>query len=87
MVDLYNFMFVEDDNLALNKSAWQISTVHGGNASKAVDGNPDTIYDHGFCSHTNEGHDKPWLTVDLEQRYLIQKVNITNRADNSGTCV
>ena len=80
-------MFVEDNNLALNKPAWQISTVARGNASRAVDGNPDTIYSNGFCSHTNESHDKPWLTVDLKQRYLIQKVNITNRGQGGGTCV
>ena len=77
-------MFVEDINLALNKSTWQISENAEGIASRAVDGNLNANYGGGSCTHTTFGHVKPWLTVDLEHRYLIQKVTITNRGDCCG---
>ena len=78
-------LFTEDANLALNKSVWQISTSGAGLASRAVDGNVNSWYIRGqSCTHTNEGHVTPWLTVDLEQMYLIQKVKITNRGDCCG---
>ena len=63
---------------------WQISTSYEGHASQAVDGNLNTQYGVGSCTHTHSGHVTPWLTVDLGNRYLIQKVKITNRAGGYG---
>ena len=81
-------MFVADNNLTLNKSAWQISTSSDGVANRAVDGNSNAHFSHGqSCTHTNDGHDKPWLTVDLEQMYLIQNIKITNRGDCCGEAI
>ena len=77
-------MFVGDINLAINKPAWQISEFAEGVASRAVDGNLDADYENGSCTHTSNIHITPWLTVDLGNRYLIQKVTITNRADCCG---
>ena len=79
-------MFVGDNNLAINKRAWQISVFAEGVASRAVDGNLNPDYGNESCTHTNVIHIKPWLTVDLEQMYLIEKVTITNRADCCGEC-
>ena len=79
-------MFVEDINLALNKSTWQISESAKGIASRAVDGNLNTRYRAKSCTHTRDVHVTPWLTVDLGQRYLVQRVTITNRADCCGEC-
>ena len=77
-------MFVADNNLTLNKPVWQISDFDGGIANRAVDGNLNANFADGSCTHTKDRHLKPWLTVDLEQRYLIQKVTIVNRGDCCG---
>ena len=77
-------MFVEDIYLALNKPAWQISTSGNGVASRTVDGNLNANFFGDSCTHTRNGLIKPWLTVHLEHRYLIQKVKISNRARPAG---
>ena len=73
---MYFFYVPEEINLALNKLAWQISTSHCGVASQAVDGDSNPNRGSRSCTHTKTGHITPWLLVDLEQRYLIQKVKI-----------
>eukprot|EP00058_Branchiostoma_floridae_P015451 XP_002600939.1 hypothetical protein BRAFLDRAFT_79129 [Branchiostoma floridae] len=72
-------------NLALGKSAFQTTTFYGfmvnGFASHAVDGNTNTWYHDGSCTHTAEGKDNPAWWVDLGQSYEIGRVTIFNRQD------
>jgi len=62
-------------NLALNKRARQISTAVP--ASNAVDGAVITA----SCTQYNAGN--PWWSVDLGQRYYIDRVAITFPAFSS----
>ncbi|XP_077096478.1 uncharacterized protein LOC143747549 isoform X3 [Siphateles boraxobius] len=67
-------------NLAVGATAVQSSTYGGGEAQRAVDGNRDSDWGHGSCSHTNGDRD-PWWRVDLLEVYKVTRVSITNRGD------
>ncbi|ROL52948.1 Fucolectin-1 [Anabarilius grahami] len=68
-------------NLALHANAVQSSTAHPqGVAQHAVDGNRDSDYGKGSCTHTNVEFN-PWWRVDLGKVYSISNVTITNRED------
>jgi hypothetical protein len=54
------------------------------NSSLAVDGNADSIFNHGSCMHTNEADESPWWAVDLGKRIKVQEVYLTNRGDCCG---
>ncbi|KAM3931076.1 fucolectin-like [Leptodactylus fuscus] len=49
----------------------------------AIDGNQDTEFDHGSCSHTHQEL-SPWWRVDLLRSYRIGHITITNRGDCCG---
>ena len=70
------------ENLAAGKNTTQSSTYQGGpygQSEKAVDGNPDTEYEHGHCSHTNENNPS-WWRVDLGSNNVpVFEVLIINR--------
>ncbi|XP_035682628.1 fucolectin-like [Branchiostoma floridae] len=72
-------------NVALGKTAFQTSEYKPteGNASLAVDGNTDTNYHHGSCTHTvdSPGETNASWWVDLGQSYVIDRVLIFNRQD------
>ncbi|XP_048057043.1 uncharacterized protein LOC125274682 [Megalobrama amblycephala] len=71
----------ESRNLALGAKAVQSSTYdHLTVPQNAVDGNRNSDYHHGSCSHTN-GDKDPWWRVDLLNVYKITRVSITNRGD------
>ncbi|XP_064623622.1 fucolectin-like [Lineus longissimus] len=63
--------------MALGKPARQST---GGSASRAVDGNSNSNYHRGFCTHTGRQRD-PWWSVDLGATYLVQRVHLVNRGD------
>ena len=65
-------------DLALNQPAAQVSEVHGGKASRAVDGNKNTDWYSGSCIHTNVEKD-PWWRVDLGASLPVAEVVIVNR--------
>uniref|UniRef100_A0A671QTR1 Fucolectin tachylectin-4 pentraxin-1 domain-containing protein n=1 Tax=Sinocyclocheilus anshuiensis TaxID=1608454 RepID=A0A671QTR1_9TELE len=68
-------------NVALNARVVQSSLYHReGVAEHAVDGNRDTDYRKGSCTHT-QVQLNPWLRVDLGNAYSISKVALTNRGD------
>ncbi|XP_066297331.1 uncharacterized protein [Branchiostoma lanceolatum] len=69
-------------NVALGKAANQTSTYGTGAASRAVDGDTNTTFDAGTCTHTQE-EDNPTWWVDLGQSYTVERVVIFNRQDNS----
>ena len=53
------------------------------NASNAVDGNSNTNFHHGFCTHTfDQIH--PWWRVDLGRVEPVIEVYIVNRGDCCG---
>ncbi|KAM4693039.1 fucolectin-like [Discoglossus pictus] len=77
------------ENVALKGRATQ-SSVYGNSDHgyvswpvNAIDGNKDSDYNHGSCTHTN-AEDNPWWRVDLLRDYHIVYIKITNRGDCCG---
>ncbi|MEA3228578.1 MAG: discoidin domain-containing protein [Campylobacterota bacterium] len=67
-------------NLAYKKATKQSSTGHGGQSSRAVDGNKNGNYGNNSVTHTNsELH--AWWEVDLGKTAYIQQLKIYNRSD------
>lgn len=66
---------VSNINLALGKPVIQSSEYNGGNfpASLATDGNSNNF------THTGDSDFSPWLEVDLEKTYFVDRVIIQNR--------
>ncbi|XP_075125454.1 fucolectin-like [Leptodactylus fuscus] len=52
-------------------------------AMNAIDGNQDSNYIHGSCTHTHQEL-SPWWRVDLLRSYRISHISITNRGDCCG---
>uniref|UniRef100_G3PGN9 F5/8 type C domain-containing protein n=2 Tax=Gasterosteus aculeatus aculeatus TaxID=481459 RepID=G3PGN9_GASAC len=70
------------ENVALRGKATQ-STRYGdeyGAAYNAIDGNRNSFWLAGSCTHTNE-ETGPWWRVDLLRPYTVTSIAITNRAD------
>ncbi|XP_073342159.1 uncharacterized protein [Pagrus major] len=69
-------------NVALRGKATQSSRlVHPfGTANSAIDGNRESTFIDGSCSHTAE-QTNPWWRVDLLEAYIITSITITNRGD------
>lgn len=57
----------------------QSSTGHGGDASRAVDGDTNGLYSRSTCTHTADS--SPWWQVDLGSSMLIDHVDIYHRTD------
>ncbi|KAI8480406.1 hypothetical protein Bbelb_418640, partial [Branchiostoma belcheri] len=71
-----------DVNVALGKTVYQTSTMEP--ASRAVDGNTNSNWLAGSCTHTADaGETGPSWWVDLAQSYMIARVVIFNRQDGS----
>ncbi|XP_056597699.1 uncharacterized protein si:ch73-359m17.2 isoform X2 [Triplophysa dalaica] len=69
-------------NLAHGAYAVQSSTYYElADAKHAVDGNRDSNYFYGSCTHTAT-ENNPWLRVDLKNIYSVNKIIITNRGDS-----
>nr|Q9I926.1 RecName: Full=Fucolectin-6; Flags: Precursor [Anguilla japonica]BAB03528.1 fucolectin-6 [Anguilla japonica] len=76
------------ENVAVRGKATQSDQLQGqwdafSHASNAIDGNQDSYFYHGSCTHTSGGAN-PWWRVDLLQEYKITSVTITNRGDCCG---
>ncbi|MEQ2291952.1 hypothetical protein AMECASPLE_018088 [Ameca splendens] len=72
-------------NVALRGKATQSQRYEGswdvfGAASNAIDGNRDSTFKHGSCSHTAT-QTNPWWRVDLLDSYIVTQIIITNRRD------
>jgi hypothetical protein len=59
------------------------SSNFGGLASRAIDGNTNTNYYTGTCTHTS-GESNPWWQVDLGSKQAVRAVKVTNRGDCCG---
>lgn len=78
-----NFLYQRTNdgiNIALGKPASQSSTDHGGDASKAVDGNRDGNFGAGSVTHTDH-FGSEWWEVDLQEDFTITRIDIYNRRD------
>ena len=62
-------------NLAEGKYAIQSSTLYGGEASRATDGNEANQWHGGSCTHTSH-EDNPWLMIDLGGEAIVNHVSI-----------
>jgi hypothetical protein len=70
-------------NIARGKPSEQSSTGYGGLAARAVDGDVDTNYKAGSCTHTHYDQE-PWWRVDVGKAQSIGAVQIWNRGDCCG---
>lgn len=70
------------ENLALGKTATQVSTGWYAPASRANDGITDGVFDNGSVSHTNYATN-PWWQVDLGEEFALSNVNVWNRSDRN----
>ncbi|XP_075937416.1 uncharacterized protein LOC142938089 [Anarhichas minor] len=71
------------ENVALRGKATQsdhYDHVREAHAFNAIDGNRDTNFHLGSCTHTDE-ETNPWWRVDLLDSYIVTSVIITNRGD------
>ena len=65
-------------DLAFDQPAEQVSTAHGGLASRAVDGDVTKKWGSDTCMHTNWAKDA-WWRVDLGAPFPVAEVVIVNR--------
>jgi putative heme-binding domain-containing protein len=74
-------VYSDGRNVARQGKAKQISTAHGGDASRAIDGNISGNYGDGGQTHTAENIGNPWWEVDLGAEFPISSIVIYNRTD------
>ena len=67
------------ENLALGKTATQVSTGWDAFAPRANDGITDGVFNHGSVSHTNFATN-PWWQVDLGEEFTLSRVDVWNRS-------
>jgi len=70
------------ENLALLGTATQSSTLHEGEASRAIDGDTNGVFGAGSVTHTSPELN-PWWQVDLGDNYPIGEITVFNRAGES----
>ena len=72
-------------NIALGKATANEPNEATWPPSRAVDGNADTYFDNGYCSHTAECCSMlPWWRVDFGGIAVVYSMKITNRRDCCG---
>jgi putative heme-binding domain-containing protein len=76
-------VFSDGVNIARRGKASQKNTAHGGDASRAIDGNTSGNYNSGGQTHTLEGTSNPWWEVDLGSEQPIETIIIWNRTDGN----
>jgi len=72
-----------NDNIARRGRAMQKNTAHGGEASRAIDGNKSGSYGSGGQTHTEENTRNPYWELDLGSEQPIDRIVIYNRADGT----
>ncbi|XP_034409591.1 fucolectin-6-like [Cyclopterus lumpus] len=81
-VEVYGYRAPTGENLALGGKASQSSLYEFGTASNAIDGNPNSRWEDGSCSHTNNNIN-PWWRLDLRTTHKVFSVKIANREEVS----
>jgi putative heme-binding domain-containing protein len=74
-------VYSDGRNIARQGKASQKNTAHGGDASRAIDGNISGTYRENGQTHSQENTDNPWWEVDLGGESPIESVIIYNRTD------
>lgn len=77
-------IFVDGKNIALNQQVTQSSTVYGGDATRAVDGNTDGDYKQLSVTHT-EASANPWWEIDLSASVDVDEIKIYNRTGGNAS--
>ena len=72
-----------EENLAYQKDTAQSSISNQGVSSRAVDGNSNTRWKGGSCTHTRD-EEQPWWRVDLGKVELVNEVYVVNRGGCCG---
>ncbi|KAI9515409.1 hypothetical protein NQZ68_026143 [Dissostichus eleginoides] len=81
-VEVYGYRAPTGANLALQGKASQSSVQNfQGLAYNAIDGNRDSAWSHGSCTHTQYNLN-PWWRLDLVETHKIFSVKVTNNIDN-----
>ncbi|MBI1901311.1 MAG: ThuA domain-containing protein [Planctomycetia bacterium] len=70
-------------NVARSGKATQKNTAHGGEASRAIDGNTSGMFGNGGQTHSRESTDNPWWEVDLGESLPIESIVVFNRTDGT----
>lgn len=70
----------EIENVSIGKNAAQSSTISGGSAARAVDGNTNGNFAANSVTHTNSTLE-PWWQVDLGSNRAVEQIRIWNRTD------
>lgn len=70
--------YITGTNVALRRPANQSTTVRGGAAGNANDGDRATVHDGRRCSETLR-EASPWWQVDLLRPYPVSAVRVTTR--------
>ena len=68
-------------NVARQGRATQKNTAHGGDASRAIDGNTSGRFADGGQTHTEENTGRPYWELDLGQEMPLARIVIYNRTD------
>uniref|UniRef100_A0A8C6TWJ1 Fucolectin tachylectin-4 pentraxin-1 domain-containing protein n=1 Tax=Neogobius melanostomus TaxID=47308 RepID=A0A8C6TWJ1_9GOBI len=79
-VEVYGY-HAPTENLALEGKATQSSLYSHGIAYNAIDGNRESVWNLGSCTHTQTQSD-PWWRLDLMKTHRIFSVNVTNTKEN-----
>ncbi|XP_046580633.1 multiple epidermal growth factor-like domains protein 10 [Haliotis rubra] len=77
--------YCQKQNVALNRTATQKGIYQTYHADKAVDGNTNTDFKSGTCSHAAAGEQNrnSWWNVALSTDHQIKYITIYNRKDNA----
>jgi len=67
-------------NVALNGTASQSSTMHGGDAARAIDGKTEGDWNGNSCTHSDYSVNQ-WWKVALKERVNVDYVEVFNRHD------
>jgi putative heme-binding domain-containing protein len=75
-------VYSDGRNVARHGRASQKNTAHGGEASRAIDGNVSGNWGDAGQTHTQEDTIDPWWEVDLGNDWPIEEIVIYNRTDD-----
>ncbi|XP_028281937.1 fucolectin-7-like [Parambassis ranga] len=76
-VEVYGYRAPTGENLALQGKATQSSLYSFGAAYNAIDGNRNSRWEAGSCSHTSNDF-SPWWRLDLRKTHKVFSVKIVN---------
>lgn len=76
------FKLILESNIAKRGIATQSSQFKNASPEKAINGNPDSNWQHGSCSSTMN-YMNPWWRLDLLKEHKINNVTVIIREDKN----